>query len=501
MTNHAHAEVAPDVLIRIFSLCCPSADNGRQSLKCLAYSQVCQYWRDVALSTPLLWTFPLFDFPDIAKMMLQRASDVLIPIVQVRLTPKTLPVVLDVLRTREGIRQVMISGNHYLMKQAFTIAVEIPSLQLMDASQAINPRRTGSTGMPMGYGSVDMSFTSPQLMSLRLGDYFPVVKDIGPVGNLTRLCLVSHCDPRNVRDLLDLLRHTPLLEHLELDGMLNSRDSDSPSGIRLARMQHIIMANSNLLLMSDFLNHLDLPKCNMTVKAEGMKIRAHQLRALFKDLRTIFAGPVHVLRLTMHTQLSIVLQFRNEQNTGVGSDHDTFTFALHTGSSPDSTFTEYMQTVSESFDVGELEELNIGRNEHTSGRDGGGAQDLDIALHKSPRLRRIVAHDEAANNVCHTFTQMEPTPARAWDQLEHISFYFAGFRAPDSDQYGGEPTLEGLAKGLLRQRRKDGSCVRLKMTFVSCSVRPGQGVRGRRPLLDRDLQPLSDCADVEILYG
>jgi hypothetical protein len=205
ITQPIQMKLPLDVLVHVFSLCCPSVDNHRQNPRCLAYGQTCQLWRDVSLSNPLLWTF-----------------------------------------------------------QIFTLNVKVPSLRLIQAKQAPRGSADSASFVP---SFICVLFTCPQLTSLTLWNCFPVTEAIAATTSRTRLCLVSYSDSgTDVSNHFSLLHRAPLLQYLELDGMVHSVEFGSSTHVPLLHMQHITVANVEPDQASALIMLLELPKCNINVK-------------------------------------------------------------------------------------------------------------------------------------------------------------------------------------------------------------------------------------------
>jgi hypothetical protein len=477
-----------DVLVHVFSLCCPSVDNHRQNPRFLAYSQTCQLWRDVSLSNPLLWTFPLFNWPGVARMMLHRARNLPIPVIRARLSERNMPLVIEILQAHTGPRELIVSGRACFLRQIFTLNVKVPSLRLIQAKQAPRGSADSASFVP---SFTCVLFTCPQLTSLTLWNCFPVTKGIAATTSLTRLCLVSHSDSgTDVSNLFNLLHRAPLLQYLELDGMVHSVEFGSSTRVPLLHMQHITVANVEPDQASAFIMLLELPKCNVHVKAVWPHHTQLVPHEFFKSLRKIMGSRARVLRLTVHPTLFITLKTADAHD----KDANSYTFNFRASSSPDINLLCYLRSVYEPLgmiNLAHLEELEVRRKRYKSGLAGEG---VHLVLTESPFVRRVIAHEEAANDIyqtLHYYSRHRP----AWDQLGHISFHSAMFHGVRPEMYDKRTALE-LWTETLSQRQKEGHSIRMRMCFLKCAVIDNEGAR--RSLLHQDLEPLQDYAEVEI---
>ncbi len=65
------SRLPPEVLGLVFRLIAPGPEN-----KCLAFSQVCHHWRELALNDPQLWRSPIMEIPELAAEMAERANGI-----------------------------------------------------------------------------------------------------------------------------------------------------------------------------------------------------------------------------------------------------------------------------------------------------------------------------------------------------------------------------------------------------------------------------------------
>ncbi|KAL0570140.1 hypothetical protein V5O48_011818 [Marasmius crinis-equi] len=78
-SNNSTCRIPVEVLTSIFQLLVPSGSlvsPHRGSSAWWRFTHVCRQWRNIALSTPLLWTAPDFERPLLAAEMLERSRDV-----------------------------------------------------------------------------------------------------------------------------------------------------------------------------------------------------------------------------------------------------------------------------------------------------------------------------------------------------------------------------------------------------------------------------------------
>jgi hypothetical protein len=104
-----------EVLVYVFAECGPvpalSSSSYRQHPASLSYTWVCHAWRALALDTPALWTFPLFRWPAIAAMMLQRAVGLDLPVICLYMDETPMDIIRQVLAKAHTTRDLQLIGE------------------------------------------------------------------------------------------------------------------------------------------------------------------------------------------------------------------------------------------------------------------------------------------------------------------------------------------------------------------------------------------------------
>jgi hypothetical protein len=129
--------LADEILVHIFALIGPSSYHHSGFYDCLeswppplpradcvAFSQVCQRWRQLSLSAPLLWTLPLFQWPKFAMEMIDRSGDAPLTLVWPYLHNKP-PDVSSPYQVGDRVRPLALAPSFYHTAKHFGRVVEL----------------------------------------------------------------------------------------------------------------------------------------------------------------------------------------------------------------------------------------------------------------------------------------------------------------------------------------------------------------------------------------
>jgi hypothetical protein len=219
-----------ELLVYIFEHCCPTAyylaQGGGTDIDvpdtALAFSQVCKGWRNLAVSTPALWTTPIFDWPssrDVSKIMAERAGtrplhitarvvDITTTIAVISVVQHSSPFVhyVELVGARERILDVILA-----MRER-----SLPMLKKM--SLKVDPEEEEDDADETLHLSVEASpDDAPQLRDLELRGCM-LSWDSPLYSSVTNLCISLSNAPSGLRfqDIIRILKHTPLLTKLYL---------------------------------------------------------------------------------------------------------------------------------------------------------------------------------------------------------------------------------------------------------------------------------------------
>lgn len=226
------SKLPAETMCRIFRFCAPSPENHN-----LAFSQVCTWWRELALCDPYLWRTPILCRPKLASMMLSRAKGV--PLLVENEGDK---------RTKHG--DVYLGTIETALRQSvasFRLAARISDLRkfmelLMNKSfrtlEHLHITRTVDfTSRSSSVNSYYLIFPTQVLQTLYLLDCAPDPSNSGQFSALVNLHIdLSGLHERklNIDVMVRLLRGSPNLETLALRDALDSDTADFASEVPFA---------------------------------------------------------------------------------------------------------------------------------------------------------------------------------------------------------------------------------------------------------------------------
>jgi hypothetical protein len=219
-----------ELLMYIFEHCCPTAyylaQGGGTDIDVpntvLAFSQVCKGWRNLAVSTPALWTTPIFDWPssrDVSKMMAERAgtrrlhitarvTDAFITMAVISVAQDSAPFVhyIELVGASERILDIVLALREQSLPLLKKMSLEVDTEDKDDdADETLHL-------------SVEVSPNdAPQLRDLELRGCI-LSWDSPLYSSVTNLCISLSNAPSGLwfQDIIRILKHTPLLISLNL---------------------------------------------------------------------------------------------------------------------------------------------------------------------------------------------------------------------------------------------------------------------------------------------
>lgn len=273
----------PKVLLRIFAYCAPQHGYMHEAF---AFSQVCTYWRCLALGDPSLWTNIDLDELELAMALLERSGG--LP-VSVRVSAED-PEWLELLPTRERISDLAVmqtGGWNVEKKLSRRLSGRFPLLENLH----ISIDEADSVGAA--------TLQAPKLQQLSLHNF--ALRDWGPtvLGNLSHLSLKYdeiHSWPSKydykpmftLSGLLATLQACPKLMYLNLCQLSDAKSVKSltktgseENRAELPNLRELYLTDDAVVLTS-LLSSLVLPACTAigVVSSSDMTARIPRLPAL-----------------------------------------------------------------------------------------------------------------------------------------------------------------------------------------------------------------------------
>lgn len=273
------SRLPPEILSRIFSFIMSGINANTSVRRLVAFTYVCRYWRDVALSFPALWSNLVFANPNWAREMLTRSKKARLVIVEDCgvLPTSSLDILKDALNQLERVEEVDLvldvgSASHKGLLEQLT-SQPAPVLHTLSIIGSL-----GSAYTRLQMHGIESETTlsadllqgnAPQLRKLEIIQFFlPWTSPL--YGNLRSLIL-EDSEPlkHSMSDILDALEKMPQLEELSLDRALPKLGVDMGSMPRPSRT-------------------VDLPRLNKLRVLDGTAMVVH----LLDHLGAIAAGCV-----------------------------------------------------------------------------------------------------------------------------------------------------------------------------------------------------------------
>lgn len=205
------AKLPPETLSAVFRYCVSSMGCMVDDKNALAYSQVCCRWRTVALQDPALWTNPLCLYPDLGKIMIERAQN--------------LPFAVSINCSSNLKRYALVELAATKHSQLSEFDVEATALQARKLTKLITGPMLFLEDMRLGVTSPTLldsngleRFTHPRLRSLQL-ELCMVSPSAMCLSNPTNLHINLRSSDElqmNIQELVAVLEHNTGIEKLVL---------------------------------------------------------------------------------------------------------------------------------------------------------------------------------------------------------------------------------------------------------------------------------------------
>ncbi|KAK7051613.1 hypothetical protein VNI00_004592 [Paramarasmius palmivorus] len=199
-----------EVLSRIFLLCVPPLTE-QSSIRWLAFTHVCHFWRTVSIGNSMIWNEPNFSIPDLAREMIKRSRPSLFDIYfnGIEASSKAISVLLAALSFPSRIRTLDLTLDGECSKDILPLlARPMPSLQ---SFAVISDLDSGLAELPPTFLRGDIP---RHLEHFHLKDCEAILP---PLSNLTSLHLIGYRDDHPTEDALyRILRQSPQLKELKL---------------------------------------------------------------------------------------------------------------------------------------------------------------------------------------------------------------------------------------------------------------------------------------------
>ncbi|KAG6806416.1 hypothetical protein H0H92_011431, partial [Tricholoma furcatifolium] len=318
-----------EVLARIFSYAVKDTVGDNASRDTLskkidwirAVSHICSHWREVALSTPSLWsTIDLGYYePAWALEMLQRSKNMPLSVINaVLISKKSFPVLVDILDSHlPRIKDLLVEHTPaFSLRRIPTITSKDYSALLSLLSQHDSPKmeRLVMIGTPEFSDAVqlpDRIITRSASLKHLVLDGYGIDWELPPAFEDLKSLTIRHI-PKNLQpsmvQLLGFISQVPLLETLTVAD-IDSHEEILPSNMEHVHMEHlenINLSSDRISVINSFFDRLSLPKNGIsTVRVsfyrEPQDSGPHPLlQELTRRLDDITDGRVLHLKLSSH---------------------------------------------------------------------------------------------------------------------------------------------------------------------------------------------------------
>ncbi|KAG6828804.1 hypothetical protein H0H92_006685 [Tricholoma furcatifolium] len=321
----------PEVLACIFSQGYPDTRGDDSDFMGFSFvrwvrgvSHICSHWRNVALSTPSLWsTINVEYYPDWALEMLRRSKSVPLSVINVgSISKKTYHVLQQILASHlPRIQNLVVRCHLYGLGygRPFINTNESRSLlQLLELHDATNLERLDIDSM--GMENVDNAplqlpdriiTHSASLKHLLLHGY-GINWQLSPASGRSLKTLQMHHIPvhlqPSVAQILRFLVHVPLLETLSVAYVENNSEILSPHGVERVQMEHlknVRFSCQSLPSVASFFECLTCAKDSNVIVAAGFRppidlddLHSSALQKLMQKLDDMTDGSVLELKAT-----------------------------------------------------------------------------------------------------------------------------------------------------------------------------------------------------------
>ncbi|TCD64154.1 hypothetical protein EIP91_004503 [Steccherinum ochraceum] len=237
----------------------------------MGVAQVCQFWRDVALTSAVLWTNISTRYPKSALACIERSGDAALSLfVCSKSSRDQVADVLDAMIPHvKRLRRLVVPSN-YLRTSDDSIDELLRPL-MESPAPLLEVLETNKVRADPGWITIPHMFSghTPLLTRLRVHFMVPSPSSI----SLSKLRILTLCGRKHtpinigVSKFLDLLEASPELEVLKVEkANLLSADEDESRHIELPRLRVFELGRTDGSAVMDVFNHLTIPDCAIRLK-------------------------------------------------------------------------------------------------------------------------------------------------------------------------------------------------------------------------------------------
>ncbi|KAH8106800.1 hypothetical protein BXZ70DRAFT_1003703 [Cristinia sonorae] len=269
------SRLTSDILIIIFQQLVQDYSDPHEasfgSYSWMGVAQVCQIWRDVVLTSAILWTNISTRYPKYALACIERSGDAALSLVVYTGSSRdNVAAVLDaVLPHVKRLRRLIVPSN-YLRSSDDTVhellrpLVESPAPMLESLETEKIRADQGWVTMPTVFTG-----TTPGLRRLRIHFMVPEPSSV----SLSNLRVLTLCGRKHtpiilaVSRFLDLLEGCPLVEILKVEkANFTASDVVESRRVELKHLQVFELGRADASPVMDIFSHLVIPECAIRMK-------------------------------------------------------------------------------------------------------------------------------------------------------------------------------------------------------------------------------------------
>lgn len=299
------SRLPPEIFSQIFGECTPR--RRLRDLEMLAFSQVCRYWRNLALGNPFLWNEPVLLFPELTSMMLARAQGIplVVDVCEFQLHPKALSMAF---RENPRIRALLLEARGQKIQGMLALLDSVmPMLEVLILRNLSYP-------MVLWYRAAE-EWEAPRLRSLSFHNCFlkSNIKGMGQLVKLeisfnTRMKQYYPVDSAHIFQLMGLCSNLRELKLENVFALLTRTPlhfSDGRIALDLMSLTHLHIVE-DILSANQFLSLINAPRLSNT----HVNVETHMCPSLMTVLallvilrRTFAKGAVVIECLDFTVQL------------------------------------------------------------------------------------------------------------------------------------------------------------------------------------------------------
>lgn len=394
------SRLPPEIISLVFRLIAPGPEN-----KCLAFSQVCHHWRELALNNPQLWRSPIMAVPDLAVEMAERANGVPLNIYAsstgtggIMLQRAT--VLATVIRS-SAVRRLMLVTSSGSPIQTMSVLTDELALTSCDTLRYLDLQCDMDTEVAGTIGHPDCVF--PLLRYLRLKHYV-IPWSAGCYSNLLVLEITlkrrrgqgSHY--MSIGFATNVLLRSPNLTKLVLTNVMYLGDTpDHPASlseltakVRLPNLTDMELHDTpyHLQCLFSSIETPNLSKLVVYVRTPDEQERVVKVQPLLRLIADNFAQSTirtfQSVKFQVSTRYHIVKATGHEAHSS--NSQDELQLSLHVPRSSVADILEVWTALSHRFSLDGLEKLML---RHSDPNDARLVQPLCSLIATNPTLKRL----------------------------------------------------------------------------------------------------------------